>query len=82
MTIILFIYLIELDAVTYEKFMQFARNTNKSQGTGLKNEEMGIMVLTSFDYYDDDSAPEVRDPWFKDTVYNVSSCCTYLILWH
>jgi hypothetical protein len=51
--------------------MKFAGNINNDAEEGLKNEEMGIMVVPSFDYYDDDSTPEVYDPWFRNVVYNV-----------
>lgn len=33
----------------------------------------GIMVLPSYDYYDDDTIPEIYDPWFKSVVRDVSS---------
>lgn len=52
--------------------MGFAGNNKEIQGEGLVNEEIGIMVVPSYDYYDDDSVPEVTNPWIKDTVYNVN----------
>lgn len=39
---------------------------------GSVNASVGIMVVPSYDYYDDDSVAEVTDPWFKDIVRNVS----------
>jgi exo-beta-1,3-glucanase (GH17 family) len=36
-----------------------------------EKENIGIMVVPSYDYYDNDSVPEATDPWFKNTVRNV-----------
>ncbi|KAI7906871.1 uncharacterized protein BX663DRAFT_494047 [Cokeromyces recurvatus] len=50
------------DTISYKKFIQLAENNEK--------ESTGIMIVPSFDYYDDDSIIENTDPWFKDVVQN------------
>lgn len=51
------------DEITYKKFM----NLVETEG-----EAPGIIVVPSFDYYNDDSIPEIYDPWFKSVVPDVS----------
>ncbi|KAI9274904.1 hypothetical protein EDC94DRAFT_509581 [Helicostylum pulchrum] len=53
----------KFDAVSYKKFMGFAGNKQ-----GNINEQVGIMTVPSYDYYDDNSTPEVTDPWFQNIV--------------
>ncbi|KAL0138449.1 hypothetical protein V8B55DRAFT_1597832 [Mucor lusitanicus] len=48
----------KFDTVTYNRFMELAKSS----------ENPGIMVLPSYDYYDDAELPENADPWFKDLV--------------
>lgn len=38
------------------------------------SENPGIMVVSSYDYYDDAELPENTDPWFKDLVQDVRLC--------
>ncbi|KAI8084072.1 uncharacterized protein B0P05DRAFT_578524 [Gilbertella persicaria] len=44
------------DATSYHKFLALAKK------------DTGVIIVPSYDYYDDDSLPEIYDPWFKDTV--------------
>ncbi|CAO3627037.1 unnamed protein product [Mucor fragilis] len=48
----------KFDTVTYNRFMELAKCS----------ENPGIMVVSSYDYYDDAELPENTDPWFKDLV--------------
>ncbi|KAI8644751.1 hypothetical protein BD408DRAFT_462051 [Parasitella parasitica] len=51
----------KFDAVTYDRFMNLAHSSDNP----------GIMILPSYDYYDDASSPDITDPWFKDVVRDV-----------
>ncbi|KAL7320000.1 hypothetical protein PS15m_003072 [Mucor circinelloides] len=46
------------DAITYKRFMNLAKSSDNP----------GIMILPSYDYYDDAESPDVADPWFKNLV--------------
>ncbi|KAI8982187.1 hypothetical protein BDF20DRAFT_817919 [Mycotypha africana] len=54
----------KFDTVSYRKFMSLARDN--------KAGKHGIMVMPSYDYYEDASIAEISHPWFKDVVENVS----------
>lgn len=49
------------DAITYKRFMKLAKSSDNP----------GIMILPSYDYYDDAESPDIADPWFKDLVQDV-----------
>ena len=51
----------KFDAVTYDKFMNLAKSSDNH----------GIIVVPSYDYYDDANLPEISDPWFKNLVQDV-----------
>ncbi|KAF1800359.1 hypothetical protein V8B55DRAFT_1536843 [Mucor lusitanicus] len=48
----------KFDTITYNRFMELSKSS----------ENPGIMVLPSYDYYDDTELSENVDPWFKDLV--------------
>lgn len=52
--------------MSYNIFMEMA-------GGRQIDRESGIMAAQSDDYFDNDTLPEVTNPWHKDVVYNVSS---------
>lgn len=52
---------VEFDAVTYDRFMDLAKSSDNP----------GLMIVPSYDYYDDAGATEIYDPWFKDLVQDV-----------
>jgi hypothetical protein len=37
----------------------------------LENKEAGVMAINAFDFFEDDTLIQARDPWYKDTVQNV-----------
>lgn len=45
-------------------------------GPKLENKEAGVMVIDAFDFFDDDTLIQARDPCYKDTVQNVKRLVT------
>lgn len=51
-----------LETYSYKMFLNLAEQNAENNG---------IMVVPSYDYYDNNSAPESTNPWFRNTVRNV-----------
>lgn len=52
--------------------MSLVGNSRDSSRNDINNQEIGIMAVPSWDYYDDETVPEYANPWIKDVVYNVN----------
>lgn len=52
--------------------MSLVGNSRENSRNDINNQEIGIMAVLSWDYYDDETVPEYANPWIKDVVYNVN----------
>lgn len=52
---------LEFDTESYDKFMKIAAQKKKS----------GVMILEAYDYFENDTTEEIKNPWYKHIVQNV-----------